>query len=99
MLRLDHEGRFEIDQHEVGGRALGEASAVQPEQARRVRRYRLQKSGKIDAAIMVKAERGGKQRLEPDGAVGSLGEGAPLHVRVLGVVGRDDHVDIAAPRI
>ena len=33
---------------------------------------------KLDLAVVVEAERGGEQRLEPDRAVGRLGEGLAL---------------------
>ena len=44
---------------------------------------------------MIEAQRCGEQCLEADGAVGGFGEGVALHVGVLRVVARHDHVDLA----
>ena len=50
----------------------------------------------FDVAVVIKAKRCAEQGLEADGAVGGLGEGAALAVGASRIVGRDDHVDIAA---
>ena len=75
---IHHEGCVEIDEHEVCRRSLGEAAARQPKQARGVRGQRPKQRAELDAAVMIEAERRRQQRLDADGAVGGLGEGAAL---------------------
>ena len=44
-VRLDHPGLAEIDQHEIGGRALLEAARCQAQQLRRIDGHALASSG------------------------------------------------------
>ena len=79
------------------GAPLARRPLGKSEQARRVRGQAPEASvERSTLAVVIEAERGGEQRLEADGAVGGFGEGAALAVGVLGIVGRYDHVDIAA---
>ena len=93
---VDHPRLAEIDQDEVGRRALLEPARGQAEQpAPGLMVMASEQRHQADLAVVVQAQRGGQQRLEADGAVGGLGEGTALGVGVLRVVARDDDVDVA----
>ena len=50
---------------------------------------------RLDFAVVIEAQGCGEQCLEADGPIGGFGEGVALHVDVLRVVARHDHVDLA----
>ena len=69
MKRADGERRIEIEQRHVAGRARGERSARQVEDARRPARHQVDEAREVDHARAHEAVvANGEGRLQPDDA-------------------------------
>ena len=88
-------GRFEVEQHEVGGRALAQAAGLEPEQLGRRHGQLREQLEQAERAVVDQLERDRQQRLEADRAELGLGERQALAVLVLGPVVARDRVDRA----
>ena len=100
LALVHHKGLVGIEQHQVGGRALGQRAGVQAQDSRRRGGQRRQDMGQAGMAIVMKAERGRQQRLQPHRAERGGGESLALGVGALRLMAGDDHVDHAAtPRL
>jgi hypothetical protein len=92
---MDHPRLIGIEQQKIGGRALLEPTARQTEQFRRIDRHRAKQRQQANLIGMVQAQRRREQRFEADCTISRFRERAALDVGVLGIVARNDDVDIA----
>ena len=88
-------GPVEIEQQQIGGRALGQAALGQAEEIGRRRGDPAQQIDQPPLALVIELQGQGQQGLQPDDPRGRLGEGHALGFLVMGRMVAGDAIDRA----
>ena len=95
LLFAHDPGPVEVDDERSAGAPGRERAGLEAEQLRGLRAHRLDEAEQRHVAGMDEAQPDGEHGLQPDRAVGGLGERLALALHVLRIVRRADDVDRA----